>query len=122
MRAGVARWYWSHLAGAKRVLDLGCASGELGRYKPQGVEVLGLDLTLALVAQAAGYEVAQVWDLDQPTPLPFPDDYFDAVVAKDILEHLQKPWRTIAEMRRVLCPGQPSLGVRSPAKRPSCLG
>ena len=105
MRPAVARFYWSHLAGARRVLDLGCATGDLGRYKPEGTEVYGIDIAPTLVAQAAAHEVAQVWDLDVSEPLALPDAYFDAVLAKDILEHLQKPWRTIAEIRRVLKPG-----------------
>lgn len=87
------------------MLDLGCASGDLGRYKPDGTEVWGLDLDRVLAAQAATYETAQVWDLEMPAPLPFPDAYFDAVVAKDILEHLQMPWRILAEVKRIMCPG-----------------
>lgn len=105
MRSAVARFYWSHLAGATRVLDLGCASGDLGRFKPTGVRVCGLELSPALVEKAGAYEEAQVWDLDEPTPLPFSKESFEAVVAKDILEHLQKPWRTLAEIDRVLTPG-----------------
>jgi SAM-dependent methyltransferase len=106
MKSAVARFYWSHLTGAQRVLDLGCAAGDLGRYKPgRGEQVYGLDLNLATLVQAREYETVQVWDLDSPEPLPFPDAYFDAVVAKDILEHLQKPWRTVMEIKRVLSQG-----------------
>jgi len=105
VKPAVAHFYWSHLTGAKHVLDLGCASGDLGRYKPDGTEVWGLDLDRVLAAQAATYETAQVWDLEMPAPLPFPDAYFDAVVAKDILEHLQMPWRILAEVKRIMCPG-----------------
>jgi SAM-dependent methyltransferase len=47
----------------------------------------------------------QEWDLDASVPLPFTDSHFDAVIAKDILEHLQKPWLLVREMRRVLKPG-----------------
>lgn len=106
MKAGVANFYWSQLPGAKRVLDLGCAAGDLGRYKPAGVEIYGLDQNEAALEQAAPYyEVVQGWDLDSAEALPFPDAYFEAVIAKDILEHLQKPWRTVAEMQRVVRPG-----------------
>jgi ubiquinone/menaquinone biosynthesis C-methylase UbiE len=105
MKRAVAHFYWSHLGGGKKVLDLGCGTGELGRYKRDGTEVWGVDFNRALVEDASRYEMAQVWDLDLPTPLPFPESYFDAVVAKDILEHLQKPWRTLAEIRRVIKPG-----------------
>lgn len=105
MTPAVARFYWIQLGKVKQVLDLGCATGDLGRYKRDGTEVWGLDRDRVLVDYATRYERAQVWDLDVPTPLPFADAYFDAVIAKDILEHLQKPWRTLADVRRVLKPG-----------------
>jgi len=105
VKAAVARFYWSLLPGAMRVLDLGCATGDLGRYKPDGTQVSGLDFDPVLVAKATMHEMAQVWDLDMPAPLPFPDAYFDAVVAKDILEHLQKPWLMVMEIKRVTRPG-----------------
>jgi len=105
MKDAVAHFYWSHLADATLVLDLGCATGDLGRYKPDGTEVWGLERDRVLVECAVRYETAQVWDLDILAPLPFHDAYFDAVVAKDILEHLQKPWCTLTEIKRVLKPG-----------------
>lgn len=94
MKPAVAHFHWSHLTGAQHVLDLGCAAGDLGRFKPHGFVVRGLELNPALVAQAQTYEDARQWDLDDPAPLPFDNECFDAVVAKDILEHMQKPWRT----------------------------
>jgi SAM-dependent methyltransferase len=105
MKANHARFYWSHLGDARRVLDLGCATGDLGKYKPDGCVVFGLDVNHGLLVEARRHEIVQAWDLDASTWLPFPDAFFDAVVAKDILEHLQKPWRTVAEIRRVLRPG-----------------
>jgi len=105
MKPAVASFYWAHIHGSKFVLDLGCDSGDLGRYKPEGVTVYGLDLNAAALDQAAQHEGVQVYDLDSYAPMPFPDSYFDAVVAKDILEHLQKPWSTLSEVLRVLKPG-----------------
>jgi SAM-dependent methyltransferase len=87
------------------VLDLGCGHGAIGALKPAGCEVHGLEISRMLVNGLEGYTSASVWDLDDPAQLPFTDGYFDAVVAKDILEHLQRPWLTIAEIRRVLRPG-----------------
>ena len=104
MRPAVARFYGSHISNARRVLDLGCGVGDIGRYKPEGVQVWGLDLNAEALVQAGKYETVQIWDLDSPDPLPFPDDYFNAVVAKDVLEHLQKPQRTLREIKRITRP------------------
>lgn len=105
MNASVARFYWSQIPNAKRVLDLGCDIGDLGRYKPVGVEMYGLDLNPLALIEASRHETVQQRDLDSSEPLPYPDSYFDAAIAKDILEHLQKPWRTVLEIKRVTRPG-----------------
>lgn len=105
MRPAVARFYWDQLGESQRVLDLGCGEGAIGALKPHNREVHGLEIRPELVVRLKGYASASVWDLDAPAPLPFADGHFDAVVAKDILEHLQRPWQTAAELHRVLRPG-----------------
>lgn len=105
MRPAVARFYWSKLAGARRVLDLGFGDGALGRFKPPGRQIHGLEIVPQCVTEVRGYESVLTWDLDTERPLPFSDGYFDGIVAKDILEHLQKPWVLLREVRRVLAPG-----------------
>jgi SAM-dependent methyltransferase len=45
---------------------------------------------------------AQVADICE---LPYPDDYFDTVLASEILEHVPADDRAIAELVRVLAPG-----------------
>jgi SAM-dependent methyltransferase len=105
MNAAVARAYWTRLRDAQRVLDLGCGTGDLGRFKPHGRDVHGLEISAALAAQAAAFEEVRVWDLDASGPWPYEPNHFDAVVAKDVLEHLQRPWAALAEVRRVLKPG-----------------
>jgi SAM-dependent methyltransferase len=102
MKQGVAEYYWSRLGDAREVLDLGCGNGELGAHRPPDRVVHALEIDPAKVATLSGYTSARVWDLDDRAPLPFPDNSFDAVVAKDILEHLQRPWETLREVRRVL--------------------
>jgi SAM-dependent methyltransferase len=66
--------------------------------------VHGVDLDRGAVASAARFEVAVHGDLDG-SPLPYQDQFFDAILARDILEHLQEPWMTLREAYRVLCPG-----------------
>jgi ubiquinone/menaquinone biosynthesis C-methylase UbiE len=106
MNKGISNFYWSHLVGVQCVLDLGCYTGDLGKFKPADVAMYGLDSNKAAIDIAKKhYTEAQVWDLDQPQPLPYADNFFDAVVAKDILEHLQKPWELLKEVKRVVRPG-----------------
>jgi SAM-dependent methyltransferase len=99
------RFYWRQMPGARRVLDLGCAGGDLARLKPDGTTVFGIDANVRLLQRAKSHEIVQAWDLDRTPRLPFPDAYFDWVVAKDILEHLRQPWKTLEEVHRVLRPG-----------------
>jgi SAM-dependent methyltransferase len=56
--------------------------------------------------------VSVVHDLDRG-PLPFRDGSFAAILARDVLEHLSDPVRTLRELHRVLAPGG-QLTVRVP--------
>ena len=105
LRREVAAWYYRQLGPAHRILDLGCGTGDFGRYRPDSeIEVHGIDVDRVAVAAAARFEVAVQGDLDG-TPLPYGDEFFDAVLARDILEHLQEPWLALREAHRVLRPG-----------------
>ena len=87
-----------------RVLDLGCRSGALTRHFLDGNEVVGLDVDRAALAKAEALGIEPV-EADVEQPLPFADASFDAVVAGEVLEHLQLPEALVAEARRVLRPG-----------------
>ena len=88
----------------RRVLDLGCRSGALTRHFLDGNEVVGLDVDAAALAKAAELGITPV-EADVEDPLPFDAASFDAVVAGELLEHLQFPDSLVAEVRRVLRPG-----------------
>lgn len=88
----------------KRVLDLGCRSGALTRHFLEGNEVVGLDVDAAGLAKAAALGIEPV-QADVEQPLPFDSASFDAVVAGELLEHLQFPDALVAEIHRVLRPG-----------------
>lgn len=90
------------LLGAGRVLDVGCGDGALGREvrrSGSAARVVGLDSSATMLR-------------DHPPPavrgdavrLPFRDGAFDAVVAVNMLYHLEDPGAALREARRVLRP------------------
>jgi SAM-dependent methyltransferase len=88
----------------KRVLDLGCRSGALTRHFLEGNSVVGLDVDMNALERAAALGIEPVQANVEET-LPFDDGSFDAVVAGELLEHLQFPDALVSEIRRVLRPG-----------------
>jgi SAM-dependent methyltransferase len=88
----------------KRVLDLGCRSGALTRHLLDGNSVVGVDVDERALEKAASLGIEPVRaNVDEP--LPFEDASYDAVVAGELLEHLQFPDALVAEIHRVLRPG-----------------
>jgi len=88
----------------KRVLDLGCRAGALTRHFLEGNDVVGVDVDAAALAKAAELGITTV-QANVEQPLPFEDASFDAVVAGELLEHLQFPDALVAEIRRILRSG-----------------
>ena len=96
------------LAGARRVLDVGCGEGQVARLasKLDGVEtVVGLDPTWAQIAVAAERGGGPRYLRAGAGALPFVDGAFDAVVACLVFEHIRGVDDAIAEVARVLEPG-----------------
>ncbi len=98
----------AHLAGASRVLDVGCGEGQVARVAAglYGVGfVAGVDPTWAQVTAAAerggGVAVAR----GEAAALPFCPGSFDAVVACLVFEHIEDVDGAVAEVARVLAPG-----------------
>jgi ubiquinone/menaquinone biosynthesis C-methylase UbiE len=98
----------SLLGKGTRLLDIGCWDGTfLGRVRAAGLfsELHGTDLPEQAIKTACerGFRAQRV-DLNAE-PLPFEDNYFDAVTFLAVLEHLFDPFAAIREVRRVICPG-----------------
>ncbi len=90
---------------ARRVLDLGCASGALGAaLKARGdVEVVGIELEPAYAAAARDiYDGVVEGDVEA---VPGDLGRFDCLVAADVLEHLLDPWSALEAYVRLLDPG-----------------
>ena len=69
-----------------RTLDLGC-----GMDKEPGA--IGLDSNPRVKPDV-------LHDLDH-VPYPFPDDFFDRVVCRNVIEHVEQPLRVLAELSRI---------------------
>jgi SAM-dependent methyltransferase len=92
--------------GARRVLDLGCATGTTGAaLKARGpVEVVGVEREPDYAREAAE-RLDRVITADVETLDPAALGRFDALVAADVLEHLVDPWSALERYVRLLEPG-----------------
>lgn len=96
----------AEIAGARRVLDVGCGDGQVSRLASRlGCElVVGIDPTwnqVRVAAERGGAAFARAG----AAQLPFADSSFDAVVACLVFEHIREVDQAISEVARVLEPG-----------------
>ncbi len=89
------------------VLDIGCATGGLGRALKRlrpGIRVRGVEIAADQAARArevldgvftGSFEAALPEDWPRP----------DCIVFADVLEHLLDPWAAVARARQLLVPG-----------------
>jgi 2-polyprenyl-6-hydroxyphenyl methylase/3-demethylubiquinone-9 3-methyltransferase len=90
--------------GGLRILDMGCGKGRFARaLENLGARVVGIDLSAAMLSEATSVDRVRA----TARRLPFHEGLFDAVIAVEVLEHIDPRFRhaTIAESRRVLRPG-----------------
>lgn len=97
----------AELAGARRVLDVGCGDGQVSRLATSlGAQlVVGVDPTWNQVKVAHQRGGGPAYARAGAAQLPFADGSFDAVVACLVFEHIRDVDDAIAEVARVLEPG-----------------
>lgn len=79
-----------------KTLDFGAGSAKYkGLITPHASEYITFDMV-------PGDNIDVVGDA---TNTPFPKDFFDTVISTQMLEHVEKPWIVVGEIKRILKPG-----------------
>jgi len=80
-----------------KTLDMGCGIGDLVRYRSNTV---GVDINPHTVesCKSNGLDV-KLMEIDS---LPFGEKLFESVILDNVLEHIEKPFKIIKEVHRVL--------------------
>jgi len=88
----------------KTILDVGCGKGtHMREFQKLGYDVTGID-KLEEARELSPDLHIQIADLESNI-LPFPDNTFDVVILKQVLEHIHRPDHCMGEACRVLRPG-----------------
>lgn len=95
-----------HLAGARRVIDVGTGEGQIARaLASDNVEVIGVDPTTAQMELAAARAGGPVYAQGGAGALPIRSASADGVVVCLVFEHVDDLEGAIGEVARVLEPG-----------------
>ncbi len=101
----------AELSGRERVLDLGCGPGHAAAaFAPHAAEVVGLDLTEAMLAEARRLAslrgMANLrFERGDAARLPFAAGSFERVTSRLSAHHYADPAAVLREVARVLAPG-----------------
>jgi len=94
---------------AARILELGCANGGTGALALRDGrcgEYSAIEVNEAAAAEAAK-KLTQVlvFDIERESDLPWPEEYFDALIISEVLEHLVDPWEVVRRLSSYLKKG-----------------
>jgi len=87
----------------ERLVVIGCGTGADLPFIPEGIEVLAVDLTPAMLRQAMAHARPGIeFRVMDGMALDLPDGSFDAAILHMVLEVIPDPVRCLAEAARVL--------------------
>lgn len=109
----------AHLAGCRRILDLGCGFGRWAAHvaRQTSARVVGIDYTIGGVVLGLALSPPRTsFVTGEATILPFSDAAFDGFLAVLIIESLESPHNDAAvhELLRVAAQGSPGFFVFNP--------
>jgi len=103
-----SRWSVSvkypHSVPAGRLLEVGCGNGQmLEEYRRLGWETHGVEIVpdSAQIAWRADHQIV----VGQLSDAAYENEYFDAVVLWDTLEHIHNPGQTVRRIHQITKPG-----------------
>ncbi|MCL6096664.1 MAG: class I SAM-dependent methyltransferase [Patescibacteria group bacterium] len=89
----------------KRLLDIGCGPGaviSIGYYKKfNGVQIYGIDNLKKNINRVKKRFPGGIFKYSKAEKLPFPDSFFDYILARHVLEHVDDVDKTLLEIQRV---------------------
>jgi len=91
-----------------KILDYGCGSGELVALgRANRINIVGVDIfyggnnSLEIV-KASGKLGKTIFQIPRDFKIPFPQNYFDLIISKQVIEHVQDIQLAFSEINRVL--------------------
>ncbi len=88
---------------SKKILDVGSGSGMLvGELQKEGVGAYGIDSSTEAIEFGTKEGILNLSVMPSTNKLPFTDNYFDGVLAMDVLEHLRDEREVLTEIKRVV--------------------
>ena len=91
---------------AKKILDVGCGAGATGLelINRQSCQMHGIELNATVASLANNYyESVKVCNVEA-ADFSYPEEFFDAIIFGDVLEHLVNPWQVIQKLAQYLKP------------------
>lgn len=88
-----------------RVLELGCGAGQfirtIKKIRPE-LECYGCDISESAINLARKENDGVTYALNESAKLPYADNFFEAVLIYDVLEHVEDVDAILSEIKRVL--------------------
>ncbi len=94
-----------NLSSGLKILEPGVGRGDfLNEFKKKGFICYGCDISEHAGDEARGIEIKKGINFNTDI-LPYPNDFFDVIFSKSLMEHLVNPEHYLKEAYRILKPG-----------------